>query len=329
MSAPGTGATSVRLPRDGCAAHARREDEDPAGTASTVRRWLVVEHPGPWGRDAVTDTRLSEEARAALERAQHESGARVLLARRHGQRGTDGHRILAGVTTARRRWLQRFEVDDLADLATVDWSPLAARRRLPDAEEVDGPQLLVCTHGRHDPCCAEHGRPLARALSAVEPAATWEASHVGGCRFAANLVVLPEGLYYGHVDAHAGPGIVSAHRTGRLSLAHLRGRSNLPFPVQAAEIALRRSTELDGIDDLEVASRTDQGGDVSVVFTGPHGGRWRVTVRTERDQEPRLLSCHGRPAVPPRYEPEITPLAPWDADGSPTGGSPTGGAPSG
>ena len=45
---------------------------------------------------------------------------------------------------------------------------LGAGRSVGLTPEAD-PVLAVCTHGRHDACCAERGRPLARALAA-EPA---------------------------------------------------------------------------------------------------------------------------------------------------------------
>ena len=63
-----------------------------------------------------------------------------------------------------------------------------------------GPILLVCTHGVHDTCCALRGRPVAAALAARWPGQVWECSHVGGDRFAPNVVVLPDGFYYGNLD---------------------------------------------------------------------------------------------------------------------------------
>lgn len=303
---PEVGPPETRLP-DACAARARSSGEDPAGTASRVRRWLAVEHPGPWGREALADTRLSAPARRALEHAAATGAARVLFIRRPGLRWHGGpHRVFVAVTTARRRSLQRLEVEALADLAAVDWSPLAAHQPLAgqqpagDVTEAAGPLLLACAHGRHDPCCAERGRPLARSLAVAEPDATWESSHVGGCRFAANLVVLPEGLYYGHVDPAAAGGLVAAHRRGRVDLAHLRGRSNYPFAVQAAELALRRATGLDGIDDVAVVSRRDADDRIELVFAGPGGARWQATVETTHDPA-RPLTCHGAPSPPPRF----------------------------
>jgi hypothetical protein len=48
-------------------------------------------------------------------------------------------------------------------------------------------------------CCARLGVPLAQALAARHPGPVWETTPVGGHRFAANLVLLPHGLYYGPV----------------------------------------------------------------------------------------------------------------------------------
>ena len=63
----------------------------------------------------------------------------------------------------------------------------------------DRPVLLVCTHARHDQCCAVRGRPVAQTLARAFPDETWESSHLGGDRFAATMIVLPHGLYYGRV----------------------------------------------------------------------------------------------------------------------------------
>ena len=61
--------------------------------------------------------------------------------------------------------------------------------------------ILVCTNGRHDQCCANRGRPLVRALRETRWAdQLWECSHIGGDRFAANVVVLPDSIYFGRVE---------------------------------------------------------------------------------------------------------------------------------
>src|SRR4029453_16448102 len=94
--------------------------------------------------------------------------------------------------------------------------------------------------GRHGACCAERGRPVAAALAQAHPDETWEVSHIGGDRFAGNLLVLPHGLYYGRLEPVTALAAAGAHRSGELGPAPRRGRSGYAMPVQFAEIALRR-----------------------------------------------------------------------------------------
>ena len=97
----------------------------------------------------------------------------------------------------------------------------------------DEPLVLVCAHGRHDTCCAVRGRPLAAALAADLPERTWEASHVGGCRFAAAMVLLPHGVVLGNVAAADGPKIAG----GAAGQLPERGKGGVAAPpvVQAAQ----------------------------------------------------------------------------------------------
>ena len=76
---------------------------------------------------------------------------------------------------------------------------------------------LVCAHGRHDTCCAVRGRPLRGRLAGARPEPEWECSHVGGCRFAPAVVLLPHGYVLGAVPPTRG---------GRR--ARLRGRADRP-----------------------------------------------------------------------------------------------------
>ena len=65
----------------------------------------------------------------------------------------------------------------------------------------DRPLVAVCAHGRHDQCCAVRGRSACGAIADEYPEYTWECSHLGGDRFAATMLILPEGLCYGRVDS--------------------------------------------------------------------------------------------------------------------------------
>lgn len=233
-----------------CSDAARDRDDDLVATAPPTLRWLLLELPGPWGPRGLVDSRLSRPIANTLQERADADGLRVLLIRRAGR---------VADTDEVRRWA----VVDQATASTT-WSHWDSERRLvdgplpgpsdTDATTVDRPTYLVCTHGKHDVCCAVRGRPVAQALSAVRPRNTWECSHVGGDRFAANVVVLPWGLYYGGVDADETERLVQLTERGRVLVPRFRGRTGVPLPAQAAQQHVRLATGIDERDALVVES---------------------------------------------------------------------------
>jgi hypothetical protein len=261
-----------------------------AGTASTVRSWLLLEHAGPWGRDALPDARLPEGLGAELAGRCRDAGVRPLLIRRVGARTQAGATCFAIRSGPEPPWIERATLDRLEDALELDLPGLGRGER-PGLEPHASPLFLVCSHGRRDVCCAERGRPLAQALARAYPQATWESSHVGGDRFAGNIVAFPHGLYLGRVGPEDAAGVARGYAAGRVPLEHLRGRSCHAMPVQAAEHALRTREGLDGVDDVELEA--DEGFDGQVVATfGTTAGRFRVRIEVG-EAEPRFLTCHS------------------------------------
>ena len=266
-----------------------------AGTASPVTRWVLVEHPGPWGRAAVRTARWETHAPAALEARVLAAGARLLLIRRSGRAAGD----------PRRRWAL---VDSRPGQEAVRWGSWRDELELDDVPvtaELPGgssePIYLVCAHARRDACCALRGRVVAAALARLRPEQTWECSHVGGDRFAANLVILPEGLFYGHVPVAALPELVAGHESGLLAPALLRGRSSLAAAVQAAQHHTRGELGDPRIGAWPPRESRQLG-----------AGRWRVVLEDTRDGShvevvvraaaagpPARLTCHSATAEPP------------------------------
>ncbi len=273
-----------------CADAARERRDPPLGTAPVASSFLLIEHPGPWRFDALAGAGWSTEVVAALTAAVRSSRSRLLLIRRPGRRVPSGRRRWAvnrvGGRTTWGTWRQEDELLAVADaLARPELSsPLGEQ----DSAE---PVLLVCAHGQHDTCCALRGRPVAAALAARWPAATWECSHVGGDRFAANLVVLPDGTYYGDLDAESATAVVSDHLAGQLSSRHLRGSVRWPPVAQAAVGEIHRRHGPQGPDDLRAESWSAQEpGRWSVGVSATDGRRWVVDVQSER-RAPARLTC--------------------------------------
>jgi hypothetical protein len=158
--------------RFSCAAAANARNEPCHATASTVRRWLLIEQPGPWGASAIRESRMPSVAAEALIDLGKRLSARVLLIRRPGGRISDGTHVYVAHTGVRSRWLQSFVLEAPQAVLDLDLEPLRRGQGV-DGRPEDDPLLLVCTNGRHDPCCAEFGRPVADALATGSPATSW------------------------------------------------------------------------------------------------------------------------------------------------------------
>ena len=191
--------------------------------------------------------------------------ARILFVRAAERRGRDGMIAFVARTTQTGGELRRLELERHDDLIGRDLESTG--------EIVDHPLLLVCTHGKHDRCCAKYGRPLYDAVrEQVDEEWAWQSSHVGGDRFAGNLVVLPDGVYYGRVEPGEAWSVVEAALERRVHLPRYRGRSCHGFAAQAAELAVRERTGLLGVPDVRVAR------------IEPDGDGWRARVATPTDE---------------------------------------------
>lgn len=281
---------------EGCAVQRLLLGEPLLGTAPVAAAsWLAVEHPGPWPVSGLPDD-LPPVARAVVEAAS-EQGVRPQLVRRVGARRGAGSTVLLASVRGGDRWLERRVVGDLTELADLDVAALAAGRRPGFGTEATDPVLLVCTHGKRDVCCARRGRPIAAALDALLPGLVWETNHVGGDRFAANVVTLPHGSYSGGVTAEAVPAVAQAALTGGVVLEHLRGIAGTPSVVQAAEVVVRRQLGLTGLDEVGATGRVEVVDGVHAVEVAAGAARRLVLLVSRQEQVERLTSCKGSGTV--------------------------------
>jgi hypothetical protein len=273
-----------------CSVRSEARVEPIAGTASTVRHWLLLEHDGPWGERPLLDARLPGDLGGELRRLERTTGIRVLLIRRPDRDAAASGTCFAIRSGPRDPWTERTTLGSPAEVLDLDLEALARGER-PGLDPYPGRLFVVCTHGRHDPCCAERGRPLAQWLSVARPEETWECTHVGGDRFAANLVAFPYGWYFGRLAADDGTVVADAYADGRVDLRHARGRSCFPIDVQAAELFLRADRRLDGLDDVAPAGVERSGRETTAAFDTP-SGPFAVRVRRSAS-EPVRLTCHA------------------------------------
>jgi (2Fe-2S) ferredoxin len=124
---------------------------------------------------------------------------------------------------------------------------------------------------------------------------------MGGDRFAANMVVLPEGLYYGRMDPGSASQVAWLHEAGRVDIDRLRGSSAYPMSVQYAEIALRRHLEEDRLDAVRLLRR--HGTTVAFAHHSDAGSfEWTVMVSRRTHGEAQLTCSLERLSPVPVHD---------------------------
>lgn len=283
-----------------CAPAAEHRGDQLYATAAPVSRWLLVEQPGHWGRDALA-SRTAPELATRLTTAAAQAGVRIVVIRRPGRSAPGPSKAWAYVDSRpgheHTRWGSYAQYAELLD-GPLD-GPGGAVSGRPDPK----PIYLVCAHGRHDACCAIRGRPVAAELSRLVGSQVWECSHIGGDRFAANVVILPEGLVYGHVSVDTVPALVAAYRAGEVLLPLLRGRSALPAPAQAAQHFAREMLGEHRLAALPPRAVDRVGEQQWRVVLAYAGGDVTVSVRAEPSRPQRLTCSAARAGSVRTYRP--------------------------
>jgi hypothetical protein len=268
-------------------------------TASRVRRWLLIEQPGAWGNDAVIESQLPVGVATRITEWARALRVRVLLVRDRGHE-VAGPRAAMLVRSDRvHRWVERIDFSDPEELLGLDLGATASDVAPGIGEPVGSTVSLVCTNGKHDPCCADLGRPVVRALRAAGVEA-WESSHVGGDRFAANIVCLPTGIYFGRVEPEESARVLRDHDAGVIDLERFRGRSCFPPLVQAAEIFARRELDERGLHALHLDDWSRSGDQGAVVRFTRGDDRLELAVSRHLGP-PERLTCRDEARRPWDY----------------------------
>lgn len=265
---------------------------------------MLVEQPGAWGQDALTESRLPTAIGQRLKEVAGGYGIRVILIRRGARLTSDRRNVYFARTQPEGSWLSHTDVGSAEELLDIDLEPLGAGLPVANSQPVDHPLFLVCTHGRHDTCCSVRGNQVSRLACSAYPRFAWECSHIGGDRFAANVVCFPHGIYYGRVGPAELVDLIESYVRGWVNLNHYRGVCRYTFPLQAAEYFLRREANVLGVDDVELSGyERGPAGELSARFGLADGRSAEVVVRTSLSADWYRLTCRAEKDDPiPFYD---------------------------
>jgi hypothetical protein len=280
--------------RQPCSDQSLARNDPMYGTASAGSTWMLLELAGGWGPSAFVQSPSSIDPQLgrAIVRRVEAARMRIAAIRRHGRRAeTPRWRWFVAHSAVGGEALYAGEVGDPREFLELALDGT-------DGEFSSDPVVAICTHGKHDQCCAVRGRSACNAIAAGYPEFTWECSHLGGDRFAATMLILPVGLCYGRVDSAEPADLVRLYLEGRLDNRYLRGRTSLPHAVQAAQYFVREAYGDDRIDALHPVHVERGEHQIRVVL---NGGSRPIEVRLKEElTDPLLSACHAKVPGPVR-----------------------------
>ena len=277
-----------------CSHYSKSVGEPLFGTAPRTDVWILIEYPFAYAAKAFEDCDLSEPVKNHLGAFQQNiPNSRLLFIKKQSdQKERNSHLFLAVSNEANPR-MHRFELKTYKDILTLDFSAIVDDAAIYSGNRYLKPVFLVCTHGKRDRCCAKYGLPLYENLSNLAPETTWQSSHVGGHRFAPNVIYLPSGIYYGRFTGEEAGRLAASANAGKILIDHYRGRACYPPEVQAAEFYLRSQTGIDADNAYHLIETSSTQKDIwKVAFKTNTGSINLVQISTELSEYAIIEGCN-------------------------------------
>jgi hypothetical protein len=207
-----------------CADDSRNSKEDIIGSAPGNGVYVLIECPSPWTEDAFNSKSIPDSLRNLKDKLREDKVPITLLLVNQKNSDKQTKSIIFfkkndGLSKHYSRW--EVEIKNLEAAASLIKDYLNQASSMDSNFNPSTRDILVCTHGSHDKCCAKYGIPFYRqALVTLEDAQLtniriWQASHFGGHRFAPTIIDFPEGRCYGALDQNTFRSIMT--RTGDIS----------------------------------------------------------------------------------------------------------------
>lgn len=229
-----------------CADASKCAQEDIIGTASNYQAYVLIECCVPWEYEAFNSQQIPQNLKDLVEEVEHsKQNIRFLLINNDRTKCANQRKVLIYENKHQELFggyeKHEFNVDSIDQVAEIVKSYLAGEVPDYENENESSRDILVCTHGSHDMCCARYGNPFyAEAVALVSElelndVRVWKSSHFGGHRMAPTAIDLTDGRYYGNLDRNSFQSILT--RTGDIECLNqvYRGSGILPSPIQVFE----------------------------------------------------------------------------------------------
>lgn len=228
-----------------CSDYSRKIGEEIIGSATNYQTYILVECPPPWMSEAFNSKWVPDNLQVLVSEVKRRKLPIrfLLIANDESHKKAETTLLIyqkqKGLSNGYCK--QELTLPNIEQIAGIVRKFLAGENLDEEVENNITRDILVCTHGSHDQCCARYGNPFYfyanNTISdlQLENVRIWRTSHFGGHRFAPTAIDLPEARYYGGLDQDSFRSILT--RSGDIQCLNkvYRGWGILPNPLQILE----------------------------------------------------------------------------------------------
>ena len=185
-----------------CSVFSEANGEDPCGSAPMWDHCLVIEVPTPWEHEVMDSPAFPAGLADVFEQR---PDVRLQVIQPDATYSVEGHSrvMLFSRPDGPVRDMARSEylvpTDNLLDVVTTVFGGRGDELAKWEENNNGMRDLMVCTHGSRDICCASIGQPTYMELHSRysnSHTRVWRLSHTGGHRLAPNVIDMPSGRYW-------------------------------------------------------------------------------------------------------------------------------------
>ena len=261
-----------------CSVFSEANGEDPCGSAPMWDHCLVIEIPTPWEHEVMDSPGFPAGVADILEQR---PDVRLQVIQPDNSYSVEGHSrvMLFSRPDGPVRDMTRREylVPSNRLLDTVSAVLGDGGDKFSEWEQHNNwmRDLLVCTHGSRDICCASIGQPTYLELQSRysnSQTRVWRLSHTGGHRLAPNVIDMPSGRYWSRLSPARARQV--ADHSGDLAELYDSYRGWPAIASPGAQIAEREAFMREGWDWIDRRIESE------VLETSDDGMEERVAIRS-------------------------------------------------
>lgn len=228
-----------------CSDNSREVGEDIVGTATNNQSYVLIECPPPWHSDAFSSRWVPDNLRVFVKEAKRAKlPIKFQLIANDSSHKSDSTtmKIYHQEGGGKKGYSKReFKLENIEQAVATIKKWLWGKNLKNEIDATTERDILICTHGSHDKCCARYGNPFyfhaKNTISSLglDRVGIWRSSHFGGHRFAPTMIDLPEGRYYGNLDQESFKSILTRSGDIKRFKDIYRGWGILPRSIQILE----------------------------------------------------------------------------------------------